>query len=55
MSTAAHAIGTLEDYLNPNVVKVVTDAQGLALYFSRAPIAWWRDGGHRFDWQGYAL
>ena len=49
MSTAAHAIGSLEDYLNPNVVKVVTDAQGLALYFSRAPIAWWRDG-----WQGAA-
>jgi 3-deoxy-manno-octulosonate cytidylyltransferase (CMP-KDO synthetase) len=44
MSTAAHAIDSVADFTNPNVVKVVLDAQGLALYFSRAPIAWWRDG-----------
>lgn len=44
MSTAAHAIGTMDDFLNPNVVKVVLDRLGTALYFSRAPIAWWRDG-----------
>ncbi len=44
MSTAAHAIDSAAEFANPNVVKVVTDAQGLALYFSRAPIAWWRDG-----------
>ncbi len=44
MSTAAHAIHSLDDFLNPNVVKVVTDRAGHALYFSRAPIAWWRDG-----------
>lgn len=44
MGTAAHAIASLEDFLNPNVVKVVCDAQGMALYFSRAPIPWWRDG-----------
>ena len=44
MSTAAHAIDTAADFANPNVVKVVTDAQGRALYFSRAPIPWWRDG-----------
>lgn len=30
---------------NPHVVKVVTDAAGFALYFSRAPIPWDRDGG----------
>ena len=44
MATAAHAIATTEDFANPNVVKVVVDAKDLALYFSRAPIAWWRDG-----------
>lgn len=44
MSTAAHAIDTLADFLNPNVVKAVLDAQGNALYFSRSPIPWWRDG-----------
>ena len=44
MGTAAHAIHELADYTNPNVVKVVLDARQLALYFSRAPIAWWRDG-----------
>jgi 3-deoxy-manno-octulosonate cytidylyltransferase (CMP-KDO synthetase) len=44
MSTAAHPIHDLADFVNPNVVKVVLDAQELALYFSRAPIAWWRDG-----------
>ncbi len=44
MGTAAHAIHDLAEYTNPNVVKVVMDARQLALYFSRAPIAWWRDG-----------
>jgi 3-deoxy-manno-octulosonate cytidylyltransferase (CMP-KDO synthetase) len=44
MSTAAHAIHVLEEFTNPNVVKVVLQADGLALYFSRAPIPWWRDG-----------
>lgn len=44
MSTAAHAIEDPADARNPNVVKVVTDASGLALYFSRAPLPWWRDG-----------
>jgi 3-deoxy-manno-octulosonate cytidylyltransferase (CMP-KDO synthetase) len=44
MSTAAHPIASLADFTNPNVVKVVLQADGLALYFSRAPIPWWRDG-----------
>ena len=43
MSTAAHAIDTQDEFDNPNVVKVVLDAAGHALYFSRAPIPWWRD------------
>jgi len=44
MSTAAHAIADLQEFTNPNVVKVVLDARQMALYFSRAPIPWWRDG-----------
>jgi 3-deoxy-manno-octulosonate cytidylyltransferase (CMP-KDO synthetase) len=44
MSTLAHAIDNVADFANPNVVKVVLDARNTALYFSRAPIAWWRDG-----------
>ena len=43
MSTAAHAIDSRQDFLNPNVVKVVLDRDGMALYFSRAPIPYWRD------------
>ena len=44
MGTAAHRIDQVEDFANPNVVKVVLNAKSFALYFSRAPIAWWRDG-----------
>ncbi|HRH17841.1 MAG TPA: 3-deoxy-manno-octulosonate cytidylyltransferase [Aquabacterium sp.] len=44
MSTAAHPIDDATDFANPNVVKVVLDARQRALYFSRAPIPWWRDG-----------
>ena len=43
MSTAAHAIDTQHELDNPNVVKVVLDAANHALFFSRAPIPWWRD------------
>ena len=43
MSTAAHALETLADFHNPNIVKVVLDASAMALYFSRAPIPHWRD------------
>jgi 3-deoxy-manno-octulosonate cytidylyltransferase (CMP-KDO synthetase) len=44
MSTAAHAIDAVDEFSNPNVVKVVLDAAQRALYFSRAPLPWWRDG-----------
>jgi 3-deoxy-manno-octulosonate cytidylyltransferase (CMP-KDO synthetase) len=43
MSTVAHAIDDPAEYANPNVVKVVCDAAGRALYFSRASIPHWRD------------
>jgi 3-deoxy-manno-octulosonate cytidylyltransferase (CMP-KDO synthetase) len=44
MATAAHPLHSVAEFANPNVVKVVLDRLGTALYFSRAPIAWWRDG-----------
>jgi len=43
MATASHAITEADVFFNPNVVKVVCDRQGRALYFSRAPIPWCRD------------
>ena len=43
IATAAHFIDSAEEFFNPNVVKVVLDAEGRALYFSRAPIPWARD------------
>ena len=43
MSTAATVIKSVEDYDNPNVVKVVTDVAGRALYFSRRTIPFLRD------------
>jgi 3-deoxy-manno-octulosonate cytidylyltransferase (CMP-KDO synthetase) len=43
MCTAAHPLHDPIDLCNPHVVKVVLDAQQRALYFSRAPIPWWRD------------
>ncbi len=44
MATAAHAVSDPAELANPNVVKVVCDREDRALYFSRAPIPWWRDG-----------
>jgi 3-deoxy-manno-octulosonate cytidylyltransferase (CMP-KDO synthetase) len=44
IATLASPIHSLREFLDPNAVKVVTDAAGRALYFSRAPIPWNRDG-----------
>jgi 3-deoxy-manno-octulosonate cytidylyltransferase (CMP-KDO synthetase) len=44
MATCAHPLSDVPDAFNPNVVKVVLDKQGRALYFSRATIPWHRDG-----------
>ena len=52
MGTAAHPLEGLPDYLNPNVVKVVCNAQGLANYFSRAPIPFARDHTEVAWWEG---
>ena len=43
MATACHAIHDEASFLNPNIVKVVMDVNGNALYFSRAPIPYPRD------------
>lgn len=43
IATACHPIADADEAFNPNVVKVVLDARGYALYFSRATIPWARD------------
>ncbi|PLY04159.1 MAG: 3-deoxy-manno-octulosonate cytidylyltransferase [Desulfuromonas sp.] len=43
MGTLKTAIGDVDEFLNPNVVKVVTELNGCARYFSRAPIPFSRD------------
>ncbi|HET7395807.1 MAG TPA: 3-deoxy-manno-octulosonate cytidylyltransferase [Gammaproteobacteria bacterium] len=57
LATLCTPIVTLNEFLNPNVVKVVTDGKGRALYFSRAPIPWNREGApagliSQQTWQG---
>jgi 3-deoxy-manno-octulosonate cytidylyltransferase (CMP-KDO synthetase) len=44
IATLCHPLHSREDWLNPNMVKLVMDARGYALYFSRAPIPWKREG-----------
>jgi 3-deoxy-manno-octulosonate cytidylyltransferase (CMP-KDO synthetase) len=43
IATACHPLRDAAEFFSPNVVKVVMDADGRALYFSRAPIPWSRD------------
>lgn len=51
MATLSTPILNRDDVFDPNVVKVVSDAQGYALYFSRAPIPWNRDRAGNLDSQ----
>jgi len=44
MSTLRYRIARTEEIQNPNHVKVVTDRDGFAIYFSRCPIPYCRDG-----------
>ncbi len=53
MATACHAIHDEASFLNPNIVKVVMDAHGNALYFSRAPIPYPRDEIYKANIQAY--
>jgi len=46
MSTLSKRIERIEDVADPNVVKVVMDREGNALYFSRSPIPYAREGSH---------
>ena len=47
IGTLARGIEDVRDFADPNVVKVVCDSTGRALYFSRSPIPFLRDGGGR--------
>ena len=47
VATLATPIESLPEFLDPNVVKIAVARTGLALYFSRAPIPWPRDGAAR--------
>lgn len=44
IATLSTPVTSLHEFLDPNVVKVVSAFDGTALYFSRAPIPWTRDG-----------
>ena len=46
MATLRTPITDATELANPNVVKVVTDRDGYALYFSRSPLPYWRDATH---------
>ncbi len=40
ISTLSEPLASVDELMDPNIVKVVTDINGIALYFSRAPIPW---------------
>jgi 3-deoxy-manno-octulosonate cytidylyltransferase (CMP-KDO synthetase) len=43
VATLCEPVDSVDDFCNPNVVKVIADTRGMAQYFSRAPIPWPRD------------
>ncbi|MBS1111944.1 MAG: kdsB [Nitrospirae bacterium] len=49
IGTLAKKTGDIKEILSPDVVKVVMDNQGFAMYFSRAPIPWDRDEFSKFQ------
>jgi len=49
MCTLANEIGSMDEFMNPNVVKIVLDNDDYALYFSRAPIPYVRDKDNEFE------
>ena len=53
MATACHTIHDEASMLNPNIVKVVMDVEGNALYFSRSPIPYPRDDIHKQQIKAY--
>jgi 3-deoxy-manno-octulosonate cytidylyltransferase (CMP-KDO synthetase) len=54
LATLATPLTSLAQLLDPHVVKVVTDARARALYFSRAPIPWNREGASNGSQTRYA-
>lgn len=55
MGTLAAPLTSLQEFRDPNVVKVVTDGNGFALYFSRAPIPYPRDFAEELDQRWHEL
>ncbi len=49
LSTLVHRISSEEEHLNPNVVKVVLDKKGFAMYFSRSPIPYIKSGAWQLE------
>ncbi len=49
MATICEPIHQTEEVLDPNIVKVISDENNYALYFSRAPIPWDRDSNGKLD------
>lgn len=53
LSTLAHPLKDPSEIQNPHRVKVVTDKNDFALYFSRAPIPYFREGEEKIDYLGH--